>query len=207
MKRRLSLAILICLTFTANAVALDLKTPFDTPNLAPAPTGHEYLLNALDASGGEMEEVVVEQVIEGITYRMWLFWMFNMADYYRIWCPLLHFDAVTTTSPSGEMRVLIKEMIWPYYTELYADPKDGTTYVLDENQHEVKVASLVHKAIPTPRGIKLRSTLVIPKMAAEKPDPSLPFPSFKFAFKLHVLTEMQDLKRFLPELYHQNTGK
>jgi hypothetical protein len=167
-------------------------------NLTPAPTGNEVLMKAFEESGGKTVDVVVDQEVVGVTPEMFNWWMMGpiLSDY-RVWWPEMHFVAEMVMPPGGtEPRVIIKEMITPYYTEFRCGLIPGGLSFLTPD--DKKMGQLIHTPTASPKGIKLRSVFTFP---AKTPQ------SFLDAMRVHCKGEMQDFTRFLPELYKQKGPK
>ena len=167
-------------------------------NLVPPPTGHELLLKASEESGGQTVDLVVDQEVRDVTVDMFNWWMVggNIAPYYRLWWPEMHYACDFVTPPEGPMNVIIKEMIWPYYTEFRCVLiPGGIGFVTPDGQ---KLGQLTHTPTASAQGIKLHSVFTFP---AKMPQ------SFIDAMDEHCKYEMQDLRRFLPALYSQKTAK
>ena len=168
-------------------------------NLVPPPTGHELLLKAFEESGGQTVDLVVDQEVAKVTVDMFKWWMGggNIAPYYRLWWPEMHYEVQFVTPPGGgQMNVIIKEMIWPYYTEFRCLLIPGGIGFLGPDGQ--KIGQLIHTPTASAKGIKLNSVFTFP---AKTPQ------SFIDAMEVHCVGEMQDFTRFLPELYKQKTAK
>lgn len=167
-------------------------------NLTPPPTGNEVLLKAFGESNGKTVDVVVDQEVGGVTPEMFTWWMASaILPYYRVWWPDMHFGADMVMPPGGgEPRVIIKEMITPYYTEFRCGLIQGGISFLTSD--DKKMGQLVHTPTASSNGIKLRSVFTFPATTPK---------SFLDAMYVHCKGEMQDLSRFLPELYEQKAGK
>ena len=167
-------------------------------NLTPPPTGNEVLLKAFEESGGKTVDVVVDQEVADVTPEMFGWWMTAaILPYYRVWWPEMHFAAEMFMPPGGtEPRVVIKEMITPYYTEFNCGLIQGGISFLTPD--DKKMGQLIHTPTASAKGIKLNSVFTFP---AKTPQ------SFLDAMRVHCKGEMQVLTRFLPELYKQKTGK
>ncbi|MBT8341494.1 MAG: hypothetical protein HKP58_12075 [Desulfatitalea sp.] len=160
-------------------------------NLTPPPTGHELLLKAFEESGGETVDAVCEREVVGISLEMFVWWGQNIPDYYRLWWPEMHFVEERHMTPEGEIRGIIKEMIWPYYTEfIILIDHDG---VMEFLSPDGEVMGAVYGSVtPTSKGVLIKAVHTLP---AKTPQ------SFIDALEDHFHDEVQDLPRFLPELY------
>jgi len=167
-------------------------------SLTPPPTGNEVLLKAFEESGGETVDLVVDQEVAGVTPEMFSWWMtIGIVPYYRLWWPEMHFAVEMVMPPGGgEPRVIIKEMITPYYTEFRCGLIPGGISFLTPD--DKKMGQLIHTPTASPKGIKLRSVFTFPATTPQQ---------FLDAMREHCKGEMQDLPRFLPELYKQKAGK
>jgi hypothetical protein len=161
------------------------------PNLVPPPTGHELLLKAFKESGGQTVDLVVDQEVAGVTVDMFKWWFSGVSGpYYRLWWPEMHYEGIFVTPPGGEPLVIIREMIWPYYTEFRSGLiPGGITFLTPDDK---KMGQLVHTPTASAKGIKLHSVFTFP---AKTPQ------SFLDAMEEHCKLEMQDLSRFIPALY------
>ena len=167
-------------------------------NLVPPPTGHELLLKAFEESGGQTVDLVVDQEVRDVTVDMFNWWMVegNIANYYRLWWPEMHYDVQFVTQPDGPMNVIIKEMIWPYYTEFRCILiPEGIAFLTPDGE---KMGQLTHTPTASAKGITLHSVFTFP---AKTPQ------AFLDTMEEHCNYEMQDFTRFLPELYKQKGPK
>ncbi|MBT8340775.1 MAG: hypothetical protein HKP58_17255 [Desulfatitalea sp.] len=159
-------------------------------NLTPPPTGHELLLKAFEESDGKMVEFTDEQEVVGLTPEMFQWWMVNIPTYYRLWYPKMHFVEERWQTSEGEMRGIIKEMIWPYYCELNIGVGPGGLHLLTPDGEIMgKVGGGLR---PTSDGIIMEAVHTLPAKTPE---------SFCDAIRAHFKEEVQDLPRFLPQLY------
>jgi len=167
------------------------------PNLVPPPTGTDLLNKAFKESGGQTVDLVVDQEIRDVTVDMFNWWMVkgNIQPYYRVWWPEMHYEA-NFVKHGDKMGVIIKEMIWPYYTEF--DCNIITQGIAFLNPDGVQIGQLVHTPKASAKGITLNSVFTFP---AKTPQ------SFIDAMRVHCKGEMQDFTRFLPELYKQVNAK
>lgn len=167
-------------------------------SLTPPPTGNEVLLKAFEESGGKTVDLVVDQEVAGVTPEMFNWWMtIGIAPHYRLWWPEMHFSVeMVMPSGGGNPLVIIKEMIKPYYTEFRCGLIPGGISFLTPD--DKKMGQLIHTPTASPKGMKLRSVFTFPATMPK---------SFLDAMYTHCKGEMQDLSRFLPELYKEKTGK
>jgi len=167
-------------------------------NLVPPPTGHELLLKAFEESGGQTVDLVVDQEVRDVTVDMFNWWMTggNIAPYYRLWWPEMHYEVQFVKQPDGPMNVIIKEMITPYYTEFRCLLIPGGIAFLTPDGD--KLGQLTHTPTASAKGIQLHSVFTF---QAKTPQ------SFIDAMRVHCKAEMQDFTRFLPVLYKQQTAK
>jgi hypothetical protein len=169
-----------------------------TSDMVPPPTGNEVLMKAFEGSAGQTVDLVVDQEVRDVTVDMFNWWMGGaIAPYYRLWWPEMHHDVQLVTPPGGQMNVILKEMIWPYYTEFRCliIPPSGLAFLAPDG---TKIGQLIHTPTTSSKGISLHSVFTFP---AKTPQ------SFIDAMRAHCNYEMQDFTRFLPELYKQKAGK
>ncbi len=105
----------------------------------------------------------------------------------------MHYGTEAVMPPgSSEPRVIIREMITPYYTEFRCGliPK-GISFLTPD---EKKMGQLTHTPTASRKGIKLRSVFTFPAATPK---------SFLDAMRKHCELEFQDLPRFLPALYKE----
>ncbi len=167
-------------------------------DLTPAPTGNEVLMKAFEESKGKTVDVVVEQEVAGVTPEMFNWWMGKaIMPFYRAWWPEMHFAAELVMPPGAkEPRVIIKEMITPYYTEFRCGLIPGGISFLTPD--DKKMGQLIHTPTASAKGIKMRSVFTFPATTPK---------SFLDAMYKHCKGEMQDFPKFLPELYKQQVKK
>ena len=162
-------------------------------NRPTKPSGTEVLEKAFAESAGKTVDVVIDQEIVGITPAMFFWWLDGkLMDNYTMWHPQQHVSARIDFLSSGPPVVTIEEYVGAYHT-LFCCLATGHDLVL-VNREGKRMGGIAHAVEPMPRGTKLRTTFTFP---AKTPM------SFIESMYGHSVYEMQDLSRFLPELYRQ----
>ena len=155
------------------------------------PSGHELLYKAFEESAGKTVDVVIDQEVPGVTPEMFGWWMGKkiLTDY-TLWYPEMHLSNTYEHPPGGPPIVSIEEYVGAYYTIFRCQLSDGKLIFI--NPDGKPIGGLVHIPQPAPNGMKLRSTFTYP---AKTPA------AFRESTYGHCIMEMQDLPRFLPELF------
>jgi len=156
------------------------------------PSGHDLLYQAFKESGGKTRDVVIEQEVAGVTPEMFGWWMGKkILESYTSWYPEMHLSAKMEQQPAGPPIVTIEEYIGPYYVIFRAQlsPEGKLIWINPDGE---PIGGLVHIPQPTPNGMKLKSTFTYP---AKTPA------AFCESTYGHCVAEMQDLARFLPEMF------
>lgn len=158
------------------------------------PTGHEVLMKAFEESKGKTVDLVVDQEVADVTPEMFIWWRESgILQYPRVWWPEMHFVCEPFMPPGGtEPRVIIREMITPYYTEFRCGLiQEGISFLTPDDK---KMGQLTHTPTASRKGMKLHSVFTFPATTPK---------SFLDAMREHCKREFQDLPRFLPTLYKE----
>ena len=162
-------------------------------NKSAAPSGNEVLEKAFAESAGKTVDVVVDQEVAGITPEMFYWWTGEkLLNNYTSWYPEAHLSANIEFPPGGGQPVIkIEEYVGAYYC-VFTCQEDVVGKLTMLSADNKPLGGLVHIAEPSPNGTKLHSTFTFP---AKTPA------AFLESMYGHCRYEMQDLPRFLPQLY------
>ena len=155
--------------------------------------GQDILVRAFEVSEGKTVDLVVDQEVRGVTPEMFQWWTTQIATRYTIWFPQAHLSAKIEMPPGdGPPTIIIEENIGEFYTVFRCLPtEEGLTMLTPDDK---PMGGLIHQPEPSPTGIKLHSVFTFPAKTPQR---------FLDDMRQHCKDEMQDLPRFLPELYRR----